>query len=183
VSTATVTNVDLYTGAPVVLVHAGRGARLVATIVDILFQTFIFALFAVPLAFMGAMVGDSEPSGGLALVLMGLGFVIGFFAGIGIQGFLLAKSGQTVGKKLFKIRIVDPAGRQPTAVKLFVMRTILPIFICQVPVLGMLFNIGDSLAIFRDNYRCLHDDLADTYVIDIVATEAATAGVDLAVFA
>ncbi|OYW72660.1 MAG: hypothetical protein B7Z37_24220 [Verrucomicrobia bacterium 12-59-8] len=74
--------------------------------------------------------------------------------------------GQTIGKGLVNLRIVRKNGA-PAERSHIILKRILPLqLIALVPYLGKLFSIVDSLCIFRSQHNTLHDDIADTKVID-----------------
>ena len=97
--------------------------------------------------------------------------VLFFFLGLTIfliiHGYLLSKYGQTVGKKIVGTRIVDKGtGKIIPLGKIFILR-VLPIsIISQIPLIGGLFGLADSLFIFRDDKRCIHDLIAGTIVVE-----------------
>jgi uncharacterized RDD family membrane protein YckC len=75
--------------------------------------------------------------------------------------------GQTVGKLLMKIRIVDPDTNLPPGfMRAAVIRsgpqTILAM---TFPVAGLVYMVVDGLCIFSRTRRCLHDRLSRTLVI------------------
>jgi hypothetical protein len=81
-----------------------------------------------------------------------------------IQAFFIAKSGQSIGKKLAKIKIVDIETSTPVSViRAFWLRSVLFI------ILNMLFmpfiTIIDYALGFSKNRQTLHDKLAKTKVI------------------
>lgn len=83
---------------------------------------------------------------------------------LGIQAFLLAKSGQSIGKKLTKIKIVDAEnGEKVSLMRVFTLRSF--IFI----ILNMLFmpliTIIDHVFALSEKRQTLHDKLARTKVI------------------
>lgn len=83
---------------------------------------------------------------------------------LGVQAFLLAKSGQSIGKKLTKIKIVDAeTGEKISLMRVFTLRSF--IFI----ILNMLFmpfvTIIDHVFAFNEKRQTLHDKLAKTKVI------------------
>ncbi|KAB0652985.1 RDD family protein [Acinetobacter bohemicus] len=83
---------------------------------------------------------------------------------LGIQAFLLAKSGQSIGKKLTKIKIVDAEnGEKVSLMRVFTLRSF--IFI----ILNMLFmpliTIIDHVFALSEKRQTLHDKLAKTKVI------------------
>ena len=83
---------------------------------------------------------------------------------LAIQAFFLAKSGQSIGKKLIRIKIVDAEnGEKVNLTRIFLLRSI--VFI----ILNMLFmpfiTIADYLFALGKNRQTLHDKLAKTIVI------------------
>ena len=85
-----------------------------------------------------------------------------------INGYLLVIRGQTVGKLMLGIRIVDSAtGGKVSAAKILGLRYIVFFFLQIIPVFGMreLVSGIDALFILRDDRRCLHDLLAGTIVV------------------
>ncbi|MGY4831387.1 RDD family protein [Sphaerotilaceae bacterium SBD11-9] len=82
-----------------------------------------------------------------------------------VNGYLLARRGQTVGKLALGMRIVRPDGSAASPWRVLGLRYCLPSLLNIVPALGILFGLVDSLCIFRASRRCLHDDIADTIVI------------------
>nr|WP_174506132.1 RDD family protein [Acinetobacter sp. Marseille-Q1620] len=88
-----------------------------------------------------------------------------------IQNYLISKSGQSIGKKIFKLQIVDAETNQlPGQLRGFFIRSFLFIVLSQVvsifPVLVVIF-IADIVLFFSKGNNALHDRLAKTKVIDI----------------
>ena len=79
------------------------------------------------------------------------------------QWFLLATSGQTIGKKLMMIRIVSTDGKLTGFLQAVVLRNWLRAVFSFVPFFGLI----DLLFIFTDSRRCLHDYFAGTKVVGI----------------
>jgi uncharacterized RDD family membrane protein YckC len=79
----------------------------------------------------------------------------------------LTRTGQTLAKQWFGIRVVRTDGSRREPGPLIVLR-------CVVPTLhyagsrssAALFALADALFIFADDRRTLHDRIADTIVID-----------------
>lgn len=90
-------------------------------------------------------------------------YVLGFTA---YQIYWLWKNGQTLGKKLMKVRIVRSDGAPAELWRLLVLRYLVPMLAGAVPFVGGLFSLADPLFIFGDEKRCLHDLLADTIVVN-----------------
>lgn len=90
---------------------------------------------------------------------------VGILVYLVLHGYLLATRGQTIGKALFKIRIARPDGSKPSIGRLLGLREG-PLFLLNVvPMIGQVFVLVDSLLIFRASRRCLHDQIADTVVL------------------
>jgi uncharacterized RDD family membrane protein YckC len=121
---------------------ASRLTRLAAAIVD--------GLLFVPLAAV-ANTGDRPGLAGLLLILL-----------IVVQIVLLGRDGQTIGKKLLAVRIVDVNTRRPAGFfKTVVLRLLLNALLSVIPFYGLV----DVLLIFREDRRCLHDLIAGTVVV------------------
>ena len=85
-----------------------------------------------------------------------------------INSYSLWYQGQSLGKKIMKIAIVDSSQRVPSFTKLVALRYLPFKFssVAPVPALSIVWLL-DFLFIFRQDQRCLHDLLAGTYVIDV----------------
>ena len=79
--------------------------------------------------------------------------VVGFFAGF------CAAHGQTPGKALLRLRVVDQSGGKPSLMKSF-LRGVVLIFSMN------LFFIPLTYAFFNPQRRALHDLVAGTYVVE-----------------
>lgn len=146
---------------------ASRWARLGAAILD----SVIMALIVMPVAFsLGVFESLMEnPEAGAAglsaqyTVTMALLGTAAFFV---VNGYLLATSGQTVGKKLVGIKIVSMEGSLLGFAKLIGLRY-LPIWVVTyLPMLGGLLPLVDAVFIFRSDKRCIHDLIAGTQVVN-----------------
>jgi uncharacterized RDD family membrane protein YckC len=139
---------------------AGRGARLGAALIDGIVQAMVFGLVA---WLLGWNLFKADQSFG--------GFVRLVFAGLAVfallQGWLLVKRGQTIGKRLLGMRIVRPDGSAVGAARLIGLRYALGYVLALIPVLGPIYGLIDSLLIFRESRRCLHDQIADTIVVKV----------------
>ena len=90
-----------------------------------------------------------------------------------VQMVLLGTRGQTIGKIAMKIRIVDAqTGEHPGWARLILLRTIVNSLIIgalnAIPVVGQglggAYFLVDSLFIFREDHRTIHDMIASTRV-------------------
>jgi len=83
-----------------------------------------------------------------------------------VQGGFLVARGQTIGKKLVNIQIVrSKDGQNGGFVSNVLLRAIVNSFISLIP----LYLLIDTLFIFSDTKRCLHDRLAGTIVVKKIA--------------
>lgn len=146
---------------------AGRGQRLIAAIVD----SLINMACTLPLMFLLGIVLYGMPSDAVLLLDNGpLSFslvtlVMGFTVYLLVHGYLLYQYGQSVGKRLLDIQIVNLSNNVPSFRRLILLRE-LPVWIVSIlPVLGSILPLIDVLFIFRDDRRCVHDLIAGTQVI------------------
>ena len=98
-------------------------------------------------------------SGGVGLGLMALGLA----AVVLYNAWLAATTGQTVGKRALRLRIVDADdGSNPGGWRAVGIRGIANWLISAfVP----LYSLVDALLIFREDRKCIHDHLAKTVVV------------------
>ena len=93
------------------------------------------------------------------LIWMALSYVI-------LNGYLLETHGQSIGKRLMGTRIVSAHDHTLLPLwKIYLMRHVLFDAIGILPILGNLAMLADSLFIFSQEKRCLHDHVAGTKVI------------------
>jgi uncharacterized RDD family membrane protein YckC len=142
---------------------AGRWTRFVASFVD----GIIGLCYGIPILYMLGYfeyaVARQQPPFLLTFAMAVLGF-IGFLL---VHGYLLKTNGQTVGKKLTGIRIVDLDGNLPDFAKVILLRYLPMSLVAMIPVLGRWLTLIDVLFIFRQDRRCLHDLLAATKVVKV----------------
>jgi uncharacterized RDD family membrane protein YckC len=89
---------------------------------------------------------------------------------IGIQWTFWASTGQSIGKKVMKTQVVNLDGSQASAKAIALKRYAIMSLIANVPVAGILVSLVGVLLIFRRDRNCLHDDIAKTRVIKLVAS-------------
>lgn len=78
------------------------------------------------------------------------------------QWNLIASRGQSIGKFLLRMKIVDPHGGNPGFICGVVLRNWLRALLSLLP----LFAFLDWVVIFGESRRCIHDYLAGTTVVD-----------------
>ena len=115
-----------------------------------------------------------EPSG-FALGMIGLGGIL-ILAYLIFQAVLMSKTGQSLGKRIMKIKVVNEDGDNPGFAGTVAMREIVPNLVLGVvgliPFLGAIAQFGFWVAclvmlflVDRDR-RTLQDMIAKTYVVD-----------------
>ncbi|WP_295926836.1 RDD family protein [uncultured Xanthomonas sp.] len=148
-------------------VLAGRGERLGASLIDGVISLATFLPVAALTGYFGKVM-EAARSGVQVPFLTTLGYgVLGMVIFLAVQGYPLAKSGQTWGKKLLWIRIADLEGGQPPFWRLIALRYLPTQAISLVPIVGGIYALVDALFIFRQDKRCLHDLIAGTRVVNV----------------
>lgn len=142
---------------------AGRGTRLGAFVLDSIILGIVIAPYVIGTDYMDrAMQGQVGTSDLLQLSLVTL---IGFLV---VNGYLLHKYGQSIGKRLLGIRIVAATDGQLVSLnKIFGLRYVPMQLVGVVPFVGTVLPILDVLFIFREDRRCLHDLIAGTKVVKV----------------
>lgn len=144
--------------------HASRIARLFASMAD----AFIGFVVMFPVQ-IWAGVYDGFPALKPQEFPKSLFWLIGsLLLWIALHGRFLAKSAQTIGKKLLGLQIVMVDTGRPASFERLVFWRFLPMMlVAQIPFIGVFLITADLLFIFREDRRCLHDFLAGTRVIDL----------------
>ncbi|MFC7382505.1 RDD family protein [Sphaerisporangium rhizosphaerae] len=83
--------------------------------------------------------------------------------------------GQTIGKRLCRLRVVRADGTPLTPSQAGV-RSVVSAAGNLIPYVGLLFSLVDGLWIFGPSKRCLHDVVAGTVVVDLKAVAGETGG-------
>lgn len=151
---------DLQTGTIGEL--APRSLRFGAAMIDaMLFMVPVFIAFGIG-GFMYGSRGAAPPAfAGPTFAALGLYFLV-----IAVVDLVLvARFQQTIGKRICKIRVVRSNGDPCSPWRIILLRGLVPGFIGRIPFVGPIFSLVDPLLIFREDYRCVHDHLADTTVV------------------
>ncbi len=154
---ADVMRVDARPQGPVL---ASRGQRFRASLLDVVVALVLLGLIAWLTSWNPFKPGNTSMfATGIRNTILGFGlFVLA-------HGYLLATRGQTIGKAVVKIRIVRSDGSSASFWQLVGMRYGVTSVISALPIVGGLYGLVDSLAIFRESRLCLHDQIAGTMVI------------------
>lgn len=142
---------------------AGRGRRLLATLIDMILVPTLTVILM--MAFDVIENADDYADSAWMLHL----FLTAVLAYVLLNGYLLFKRGQTIGKLILGIRIVNAGDEQvPPLWKLLLVRAVFfPLLYTAV------IAIVDAIFIIRRDRRCLHDLTAGTRVVRI-STDAIT---------
>jgi len=147
---------------------AGRGSRLLAYIVDIIIPmvivmpiAFAFGMFAISI---DSATGELQTA---SFLITNIVFPIFFYAVfIGVNAAFLFKSGQTIGKKLLKIKIVSVNGSQASAASILIRYAVLFFLGSVIPIIGGILSLISVLLIFGAERRCGHDIAGATRVVN-----------------
>jgi uncharacterized RDD family membrane protein YckC len=140
---------------------ASRGSRFLAAFID----GIVGAVIAVPFWFLTGMWSYIE-SGTAAPLTYTLGAAVyGFVGFVLVHYYFLNKNGQTVGKKILKIRITGVDDSLKGAPHLLLKRYLPMSLVSLIPVAGSILMLINVLFIFRKDRRCVHDLIAGTKVV------------------
>ena len=139
---------------------ASRLKRLLARLLDIVFGIVSALVPGLIVTFLTN--GNFDPGSFF------LGAGVGIISFVIYQWYLLATTGQTIGKKYLKIKIVNKDGEQAGFFVNVVLREWVMALIGIFPAIGGIIQIVDLLFIFRDDRKCIHDIIAGTVVISII---------------
>lgn len=106
------------------------------------------------------MSDSNEDTASVGIALM----VLGVLSLAIVQCYLIATSGQSIAKRILRMRIVRQDGSPAKFVHGVLLRSWLMTFLTQIiPFIGLV----DALLIFGNERRCLHDRIASTDVIKV----------------
>lgn len=134
--------------------------RVLAAIIDLFIVNFCVSPLMYAFKLDVAALDPLNVSPDVAIKILGASLFVFFM----LNGFLLATRGQTLGKRLFNIAIVDLNNQPSGALNLLLNRYLIQVAMIVIPLL----NFADVLLMFvRTDRRCLHDLIARTKVIDL----------------
>jgi uncharacterized RDD family membrane protein YckC len=156
-------------GGDETLALASRGARLAAVMLD----GFLGFIGFAPAYITNFTALVQQSRGNPAMVWVNLAKTGGWFY-VGVLGalvvlaidlVLLARNGQTIGKKALGIKVVRVDGSPVSLSRVFLLRYVFNTFLTLIPVAGSIYSLVDCLMIFGESRRTVHDRIADTIVI------------------
>ena len=142
-----------------VLQLATRWSRLGAYLLDLLSFALLAIVAAVILPSFGKASSREIPQAFMAII----GFAM--LAIMIVHIVFLHKYGQTIGKRLVGIKVVQTNGMRCELWRFFFLRALPVGILSNIPFIGVIIGLVDSLMIFGQEQRCLHDLTANTIVI------------------
>lgn len=97
----------------------------------------------------------------LAVNLGAIGFLIQLLLGIGYYVWFQSRTGQTLGKKVMKIKVVNASGATPS-IGTFALRELLGKLVSV-----LILYIGFLMVAWDSKKQGLHDKIASTYVVKV----------------
>ena len=138
---------------------ASRWQRLGASIIDILIMGSAAVVILVPFI----LIGDADLSENLVDLIATVVVMVAFLL---INGYWMAKDGQTIGKKALGIYMVGYESNRVLPLGAIIVKRYLPFWVMgSIPVIGNIINLINALFIFGQEKRCLHDLTAGTKVV------------------
>jgi uncharacterized RDD family membrane protein YckC len=132
---------------------ADRGTRLGAALLDgLILSVMVYLPFM-----LSVMVGGNGSGSWIGLVVAGIGLIVWLVFTVKFLG----ENGQSIGKKACKIKILRKDGSEVSISRVIIGRNVVNGLLGVIP----LYGIIDSLFIFGNARRCVHDYIADTIVI------------------
>ena len=149
---------------------ASRWARLGAVTVDSIIAFICFTpAYIMNFATLAQQARGNPLAVWINLAKTGAWFYVGVLGALlvlAIDLTLLARNGQTIGKKLLGVKVVRVDGSPVTLFRVFFLRYVCNTFLTLIPLFGSLYSLVDCLMIFSESRRTAHDRIADTIVIN-----------------
>jgi uncharacterized RDD family membrane protein YckC len=162
---------------------AERSSRLLAASIDelLLLGTALPMMIGVVPVIIGAagkvdplavsspasLAGIIDPQDVMTAMFTGPGIVISVIALLAwcvVTIWLVAKNGQSIGKKIVGIKVVRTDGSPASLSRIFLLRNLVNTLPLLLPY-GWLYQLVDPLLIYQDARQCAHDKIADTIVV------------------
>lgn len=143
---------------------ADRYARAIAALIDLL----IMVLITIPIAMLFGIAAMAQEGTQSTLFIRIFVTIVSFLVYAGVNWMLLKKNGQTIGKKMLNIRIVDYEGNKPSMLTLLFRRLLPFLAMPQLPLgmFAMILSFANVGWIFTPGSQCLHDLIAGTKVVN-----------------
>jgi len=141
---------------------ADRLMRLLAAVLDGIIAGLMIYVPGLVVAL--ATRAFDQPQGDVDVAVVALPLLVclaGFVGWAWITILLVARYGQTMGKRLLEIRVVRSDGSSASLGRIFWLRNVVNALLGIIPLYGLI----DLLLIFGERRQCIHDLIADTIVI------------------
>ena len=132
---------------------ADRATRLGAALLD----GFIILLMVYLPFMLSVVVGGKGSGAAIGLVVAGIGLLVWLFYTVKFLG----ENGQSIGKRACNIKILRTDGSDVSISRVIIGRNLVNGVLGIIPLYGFI----DSLFIFGNKRRCVHDYIADTIVV------------------
>ena len=140
-------------------------SRLAAVLLDGLISMPLVISLVVGIGLVSGRDGRNETVG-IGIALIGLSIMLSLALGI-YQLVIISRDGQSIGKRIMKIRIVKyEDNSNPGFVHAVLLRAFVNGLIGGIPLVGPFYALADPLFIFGEERRCLHDLIASTKVVE-----------------
>lgn len=172
---------------------ASRPRRLAAGVVDFVFNLVLLITIGVFATEDSSLVDRIELARLFGLEyrrdLIALAWIAAF-AAMALHALLIAWRGQSLAKILFRLRIVLADGHSAGLYRGFILRYLpfallsllpsavaalrgSPMLVSWMAVVSILVHVVDVALIMGSSRRCLHDRIADTWVMEVAADQSA----------
>lgn len=145
------------------VVIASRWSRFWALFIDGL----IYAAAMIPVVLYTDLFDRAASNGTIDLHEQIMVFVYGWVMFLLCHGYLLQNKGQTIGKNVMEIAIVDMDGKQLGLFNIVIKRILPMTIFVYIPLIGPCISILNYLFALRKDRRCLHDLIAGTQVVSV----------------
>ena len=144
---------------------AERGDRFLARLIDGLLLLAFIVPWTIVLSVMDMIsLEELQKSSFAALKLLPAELPVSIY-----QWILITRTGQTIGKKMMRIRIIKVDGSPVTFGDGVALREWVTRLVGLIPCVGPVISLVGILMIFGDEQRCLHDRIAGTKVVKTLA--------------
>lgn len=135
---------------------SGRGKRLGAWLIDVTINVLCLVVLTADQWRRVSGTGLMAVIGLLMLLIVAV-----------VNGVLVYRYGQTLGKRALGMAMVRSNGERMGLARYIFIRTLPVTAFSLIPLVGRLAMLVDGLVIFGAEKRCVHDLIADTIVIDV----------------
>jgi uncharacterized RDD family membrane protein YckC len=145
---------------------ATPGQRFAGNLIDtiVLIVPGVFAYL--PIIELEAVAESSPDFDTKAWIMMGVSGLVVLAIGL-TQCVMISNTGQSIGKRLVKTKVVRLDGSNPGFFYGVFMRGFVGRLGGFIPVIGNLYNLVDALYVFRADRRTIRDQIAGTRVIQV----------------